>query len=294
MKIILSRKGFDSSAGGYPSPILDGKRLISFPIPENPKSIEGYNGLDNKYSSLRVNDNMSYLELMHQLLPKKKKLILEENKFDLDEDPICHFDPQINSSQNCHNNSKYIGMFGQSGAANSHLRKTYKVSDSDGDLFLFFGWFRDTQKINGEYKYIPGTDKHVIWGWLQIDSIHNVTEKDKDNNDFNKHPHVWKTGDKDNNSIYLSKEKLSFNDNLPGAGIFPFHKSLVLTKKGMTRSKWDLEPFFKGKISYHNEKNFKADYFQSASRGQEFVIEANDQIMEWVYEKFNTLKKSNN
>ncbi|WP_311061003.1 hypothetical protein [Pseudomonas aeruginosa] len=32
MKLIFSRKGFDSSAGGVPSPIVEG-RPISFPIP---------------------------------------------------------------------------------------------------------------------------------------------------------------------------------------------------------------------------------------------------------------------
>lgn len=35
MKIILSRKGFDSSAGGYPSVhFVENGRLLSFPIPE--------------------------------------------------------------------------------------------------------------------------------------------------------------------------------------------------------------------------------------------------------------------
>src|SRR5215472_17422147 len=33
MKIILSRKGFDSSTGGIPSPILPDGRLLSLPIP---------------------------------------------------------------------------------------------------------------------------------------------------------------------------------------------------------------------------------------------------------------------
>jgi glycosyltransferase involved in cell wall biosynthesis len=32
MKVVFGRKGFDSSAGGAPSPIIDGK-LISLPIP---------------------------------------------------------------------------------------------------------------------------------------------------------------------------------------------------------------------------------------------------------------------
>lgn len=33
MKIILSRKGFDSSNGGIPSPILPDGTLLSIPIP---------------------------------------------------------------------------------------------------------------------------------------------------------------------------------------------------------------------------------------------------------------------
>ena len=32
MKLVFSRKGFDSSAGGFPSPIISGK-AISLPIP---------------------------------------------------------------------------------------------------------------------------------------------------------------------------------------------------------------------------------------------------------------------
>ncbi|HSH28138.1 MAG TPA: hypothetical protein VK972_10310, partial [Wenzhouxiangella sp.] len=34
MKIILSRKGFDSAAGGVPSPILPDGRIVSLPIPD--------------------------------------------------------------------------------------------------------------------------------------------------------------------------------------------------------------------------------------------------------------------
>jgi hypothetical protein len=33
MKVILSRKGFDSASGGMPSPILPDGTLISLPIP---------------------------------------------------------------------------------------------------------------------------------------------------------------------------------------------------------------------------------------------------------------------
>ena len=35
MKIILSRKGFDSANGGIVSPIFEDGAMISFPIPSN-------------------------------------------------------------------------------------------------------------------------------------------------------------------------------------------------------------------------------------------------------------------
>jgi Nucleotide modification associated domain 3 len=41
MKLILSRKGFDSSHGGGPSPIRPDGRLLSFPIPRVPVSAGG-------------------------------------------------------------------------------------------------------------------------------------------------------------------------------------------------------------------------------------------------------------
>ena len=38
MKIILSRKGLDSSAGGKPSPILKNGQIFSIPIPTTDKN----------------------------------------------------------------------------------------------------------------------------------------------------------------------------------------------------------------------------------------------------------------
>jgi len=37
MKVILSRKGFDSSNGGCPSPIMPDGTLLSMPIPSDDK-----------------------------------------------------------------------------------------------------------------------------------------------------------------------------------------------------------------------------------------------------------------
>jgi hypothetical protein len=38
VKIILSRKGFDSAAGGYANPILPDGTLLSLPIPDDTAS----------------------------------------------------------------------------------------------------------------------------------------------------------------------------------------------------------------------------------------------------------------
>lgn len=60
MKIILSRKGFDSENGGYPSPIMPDGRLISLPIPSWD---------DNCYSDLILDNEISYFDIMQQLKP---------------------------------------------------------------------------------------------------------------------------------------------------------------------------------------------------------------------------------
>ena len=48
MKIILSRKGFDSENGGYASPILPDGSLVSLPIPNTTSrpGIDTYSGLN--------------------------------------------------------------------------------------------------------------------------------------------------------------------------------------------------------------------------------------------------------
>ena len=63
MKVILSRKGFDSQYGGYPSPVLPDGRMISLPIPSNDKI---------EYNNLRVDENLTYFDLMKQLNPRIK------------------------------------------------------------------------------------------------------------------------------------------------------------------------------------------------------------------------------
>jgi hypothetical protein len=73
------------------------------------------------------------------------------------------------------------------------------------------------------------------------------------------------------------------SESLPGAGRFIFNDQLVLTKKGLSRSKWVLPDFFEdAEISYHHEESWKDGYFQSAAIGQEFVIKDDAKVEEWA------------
>ena len=57
MKIILSRKGFDSANGGIVSPIFEDGAMISFPIPSN--DVDTYDSL--YYNGVR------YSQILHDL-----------------------------------------------------------------------------------------------------------------------------------------------------------------------------------------------------------------------------------
>ena len=106
MKVVFSRKGFDSAAGGAPSPILNG-RPTSIPIPAQDRSETTY-------------DDLGLGSLVEQLTRGK-----------LAGDSLCHYDPMFESGR-C--------AFGQTGAAQTHLINN---GVSDGDVFLFFGLFSD-------------------------------------------------------------------------------------------------------------------------------------------------------
>jgi hypothetical protein len=105
MRVIFSRKGFDSSAGKAPSPIIDSEP-ISLPIPTGRRSETTYG------------------------LAGLGQIVEEITKGRIGAGDLCHEDPVF---------SKGRWVFGQTGAAQTHL-KTNGVGV--GDVFLFFGLFR--------------------------------------------------------------------------------------------------------------------------------------------------------
>jgi len=92
----------------------------------------------------------------------------------------------------------------------------------------------------------------------------------------------------------MSKDNLTWNKKIPGAGVFKFNKNLVLTKNGMSRSKWQLPVFFKNiKITYHSKKSWKQNYFKSAEIGQEFIFEENNNVEKWAKKLIKNSTKNN-
>ena len=63
-------------------------------------------------------------------------------------------------------------LFGQTGAAQGHLRKQ---DVGPGDLFLFFGIFRRVEEKQGAWRFVRRSPaQHVLWGWLQVSEVHAV------------------------------------------------------------------------------------------------------------------------
>ena len=119
MKIILSRKGFDSTSGGCPNPILPDGTLLSMPIPDDEAM---------KYSDLQYNGR-TYDKILASLNPG---MVYDG----------CHLDPDIREGIRIRPIENWIPAFGQTGSALGILRN---AGVTFGDLFLFFGIFRQTQ-----------------------------------------------------------------------------------------------------------------------------------------------------
>lgn len=272
MKIILSRKGFDLSYGGYSSPILPDGRLISLPIPSCCDII--------KYFGLKLDENQTYYDLMKTL---KSKIKYDKEWHELTKDTKCHLDPDIyaNTIQRIEN---WKPCFGQINQSQSHL---INEGVKENDLFLFFGWFKKTILKNDILQFDKSAPNlHIIFGYLQIGEIIQVNNKINIPNWMQSHPHVSNEDRKkiSTNTIYVARNKLTWDKDISGAGVFKFNENLVLTKKGFSRSKWDLPDFFKKiKISRHSQNSWRKEgYFKSVDIGQEFVIEDNKKIENWA------------
>ncbi len=279
MRLILSRKGFDSQSGGCPSPIFPNSTLYSLPIPYDPSEIT--------YADLWHGDT-NIGEVVEGLTGKCVK-----------RDRDAHLDPDINPVA-YRRQAGWQPLFGQSGAAQGHLENQ---AVQIGDLFLFFGLFQKIEQTSGRWCFVKGTPRqHILWGWLQIGEIHKVDELAKDELPWTRyHPHRHPSRDKDStNTVYVASCGLNLGGGsiAQGAGCFlKSHERLILTDpNGSGVTDWRLPRCFypdEGKcpLTYHPKLDrWRHDdryaYLKSASRGQEFVLDLDQypDVTNWLME----------
>lgn len=264
MKIILSRKGFDSSAGGVASPLFPDGTLLSLPIPDQ-------------------NGTVTYADLgwgEHQL----GDLVEALTHGRIDRQTRAHLDPDLYPAI-CARPPAWHPLFGQDGAAQSHLANQ---GVGVGDLFLFFGWFRAVEWVRGHWRFVKNApDLHLLYGWLQVGAILTGAQLAEELPVWAVgHPHCV-GGRGVRNTLYLANDQLTTAGQataFPGAGYFPNYRDLCcLTAPRQLRTYWRLPRWFypmedKPPLSYHTDRTrWSCDddytYLRSAMRGQEFVLD---------------------
>lgn len=259
MKVSFSRKGFDSSNGRQANAILPDGTMLPFPIPGD--------GLDT-YEDL-LYDDISLYNIINQLNPRTQ----------LKPNDKCHLDPDLRASSK-HRSEGWMPAFGQAEQSLSELKNN---GFGNGDLFLFFGWFKLTEYVNGKLRYVRGAkDLHVIYGYMQVDKI--LTYEDDMPEWLSTHPHAPRliNGSK-KDAIFLPAKVLSFNNSLPGSGLLKFSKDLILTHPNKTRSKWKLPKCFDEiRIGHSPKQPCREEYFQTPCIGQEMVWETTPESIEWL------------
>lgn len=266
MRIIISRKGFDSGAGGCPSPILPNGNMVSIPIPDSHPSLT--------YDDLEI-DGISYADIMITIHPQKKLDLHKKG---------CHVDPDINAAPWKELPKDWVPAFGQIGNAQTVLKK---AGVEPGDLFLFFGWFRQTYyNNNGILKYCSpknnGQDLQIIYGYLEIGSI--ITDP-KEIQRYPWHPHSSSDRLKSkNNVLYLPTNRLSFSPEKPGWGTLAFSKDRILTRENCTRSRWKDLPFLRPEnlIAPQMKNNGDPGIIEYTGQWQELVYNGTPEMMKWV------------
>lgn len=262
MKIIFSRKGFDSTAGGFASPIFPDGTLFSIPIPSSEDN--------NYYSELSFQyDGDSIQSILNEItggrIKNNRQLSCDFSK----KQQRCHYDPMLISHAD-----RFV--LGQAANAESHLQNQSVGSD---DIFVFYGWFRQVEKIEGCWQYSPiARDIQLIWSWMKIgDTVDVRTQAQREKAKIiypflHLHPHVADSPDAPNpnaNRVYISKE----------GGLLPYLSSRCLTDciDYQGRSTWRLPACFNQPKAFTFLNNFVLNddnvIISFRGYGQEFVLD---------------------
>jgi len=266
MKLILSRKGFDSTKanGGCPSPILD-DRLCSLPIPDE--------GSPTPYAKISPFNGSSIAQIVEDLTRGRFK-----------RGNGAHLDPDLRRDAI----ARDVGwrpIFGQAAAAQSHLANQ---EIGRGDLFLFFGCFRRAEQIGGAFRFVRIAPKlHVIFGWLQVGRVARATSSLAAEIPWaGGHPHLAAPDRYKSNTLYFASDRLSsIGIDASGGGTFDrLRPELILSQTDpyVGCSTWQLPRWFdpgdRAPLSYHSKAARWTECatsvrVQSAYPGQEFVLD---------------------
>ena len=263
MKVILSRKAFDSGAGKVANPILEDGSMIPLPIPDKSSLI--------RYQDITVaGQNLG--SVASYLTGGRTK-----------PEHFAHLDPDLAAAA-YPRAPGWRPMLGQTGAAQTVLARE---GVGIGDLFLFFGWFRQVTRSAGRLQYVRGApDLHVLWGWLQVDDLITVSTGPHPAW-MAYHPHLAPDRKLGSDTLYVARERLRIDGvdlDIPGAGTFgTYDDHLRLTAPGQSRSVWSLPAWFapsppRPPLGYHSAPerwHVEGDrvHLRSVGRGQEFVLD---------------------
>lgn len=229
-KIILSRKGFDSSAGGDCS-LFDPKtrKYIVLPIPADKEEVERSNRL--KFEDIKIMSNylpecdVSNLRELMDATERWEPIIKRKGK-PVEKSEHAHFDPWLGQCPWLEEESNHsIGAFGQVGTAQAHLKKQ---EVKKGSLFLFFSRFKPISKARESmFGCSPehlNEGLYFIYGWLKVgwepikkfEEINNIDILDKKEKEElkSRHPHAKESYFKkpfkknEENTLYIADKYL--------------------------------------------------------------------------------------
>lgn len=263
MKVILSRKGFDTSNGVIPNPILPDNTLLSMPIPSD--DILSFNDLSY--------NGVTYTEILRQLAPKRQ--------YDK-----CHLDPDIRENVRVNSISGWKPAFGQVGAAQTYLRNR---AVGTGDLFLFFGRFQQTIGClnKGTLRFDNNAPVlHIIYGYLEIGGL--LSNKQLAERSYTWHPHGngERLQDK-TNLIYTAADKLSFDKSRRGWGVFSNAKQRILTLADKTATWREIPCLMPDEVEKNIKNSAISEGLYYMGIWQEMVLKESKKADAWVREIFN-------
>ncbi|CAM2068957.1 Nmad3 domain-containing protein [Sulfidibacter corallicola] len=284
MKLVLSRKGFDSSAGGCANPILPDGSLWPLPIPDEDSPF--------RYGQLQRN-GIGLADLLADLTRGRVAASMG-----------AHLDPDLERDDLTERTDPHWQpTFGQQGAALGHL---FKQGISPGDLFLFYGWFREIETTHSGWRFRKSAeDRHILFGWFQIDRWLDMSRTQNRNRWQARHPHAHGTR-ANPNVLFLAPKRLRLGGErtrFPGAGSFSgITPGQVLTEPGGARGDWLLPSWFhpEGRasvLSYHADpKRWRqapeGTRLRNVNRGQEFVLDLDHypEAHDWLHQLFTAAK----